>query len=117
MQSPTVSKKSVRCGWKPPLILKNIFRWFVKGDERRLLEGWYKLEGSEHGIFPELFLRFDCSLENYEDYSTNLINEMLEKFDVDKEECANAGIDLNFKPDPKPVTTKTNLLPLHFQIP
>ena len=93
---------------------KNIFRWFVKGDERRLLEGWYKLEGSEHGIFPELFLRFDCSLENYEDYSTNLINEMLEKFDVDKEECANAGIDLNFKPDPKPVTTKTNLLPLHF---
>ncbi|HNQ00162.1 MAG TPA: hypothetical protein PKK99_13970, partial [Bacteroidia bacterium] len=93
---------------------KFVFRWYVKGDEARLIQGWYTLEGSEHGIFPELFLRFDSNMLRYEEYASNLVAELTEKFEVDKEECAAAGINISFVPNPESNSNKRSLLPLYF---
>jgi len=70
--------------------------WLIQRDEMPMLEAFFNFENTEHGNFPDLFLRFESAFEKAEQYQRALFNEFQNFLQQEKEALENDGMDLSF---------------------
>jgi len=80
---------------------KNIqlVRWLIEPDQKKLYEGFLRLESSPHGSLPEVPIVMLTHFEDKETYSKNLITDWLNDFIKDEElqkELAEGGLSFDW---------------------
>ncbi len=74
--------------------------WLIQRDELPMLDAFFNVENTEHGNFPDLFLRFESAFEKAEQYQQVLSNELQDFLRQEKETLENDGMDSSFLANP-----------------
>ncbi len=56
-------------------------RWLVQHDEEKMLDAFSILETTEHSQLPDLFIRLDTDMDDYESYDKLLFNDWLKNWE------------------------------------
>lgn len=70
--------------------------WLIQHDEMPMIESFFNLENTEHGNFPDLFLRFESAFEKADSYQRTLTNELFDFLQQEKQALENDGMDSSF---------------------
>lgn len=71
-----------------------IVLWLIEPDEFQLIELFVEVEESEHGSFPDLFIKCETPFEEVETYGHLLTQDLHQYFEARKEELAENGIQI-----------------------
>lgn len=74
--------------------------WVVRHDELSLVEAFFNLENTEHGNFPDIFLRFDTAFTKAAPYQRALSDEFSAFLNLEKEALEQEGADVSFLNNP-----------------
>lgn len=77
-------------------------RFIIKPEEARVYEGFCKLESSEHGSLPEVFVTHLTSFEDEDTFSAALIKDWLDTYDKSAELLQQVSQKTGFTWDAKP---------------
>ncbi|MDH5547059.1 MAG: hypothetical protein OEZ43_15815 [Gammaproteobacteria bacterium] len=76
-----------------------VLRWCcADDDERRMIEAFIKLEDSDGGSTPDLFIPFDVSFESKADYGARLARALIDLYAASQEELGNDHIKNQWSP-------------------
>lgn len=96
----------IRAKWMSAVPAKpgtKLIRFLIRPEEARVYEGFCKLESSQHGYLPEVFITQLTSFESAETFSRDLIRDWLEAYRKDektREALAHTIPSFSWNPQP-----------------
>lgn len=81
--------------------IARICLWLIQPDELPMIEAFFQVENTEHGNFPDLFIRFESAFENPDQYQRALSEEFAAFLNEEHEQAEQDGADAAFLTNPR----------------